>query len=197
MQPASSGDLPGWKCQDCLKCFSDKTSFVSHMKFIHGRFVAADDDEDDDDSDEEGAIDASNPLALIIKNLTEAAARKAAKTSGSVRESCNFCDKTFSSQAELSGHIINVHIKGFCLSCDLCGKSFLQQDKLDAHTRAKHPNVAKRAKNLRSALGIDAEPSSASPAKRPRLEGTYKLLLSLKVYLHNPTVVRCLTKQQK
>ena len=161
-----------WKCKDCIKYFNDKQTYVSHMRLIHGRFfdVAEIEESDEDGDDDDATIDDNNPLAMIIKNLTEAAARKAAKSTN-VSESCNFCEKVFDSQTDLRDHIINIHIKGFCFSCELCGKAFPQQENLDAHTKAKHPNLAKRAQNLRSALGLDSE-HQGSPAKKPRLEGT-------------------------
>jgi hypothetical protein len=168
----SQENTSSWKCKECVKVFTDKQSLVSHMRLAHGRLI--DGDDADEDSDDEGAIDANNPLAIIIRNLTEAAARKAAKNAN-VSESCNFCEKVFESQTDLRDHIINIHIKGFYFSCELCGKAFPQQDSLDAHTKAKHPNLAKRAQQLRSALGLDAD-QLGSPAKRARLEGTPSIL---------------------
>ena len=159
------------KCKDCIKMFPDNDSFVTHMRTIHGRlFEATPPVEDDPESDDEGVLDANNPLAIIIKNLTEAAARKASSKNTNTAESCNFCEKVFENQSELRDHLINIHIKGFFFSCELCGKAFPHQDNLDAHTKAKHPNLAKRAQHLRNALGLDSE--SGSPSKRPRLEGT-------------------------
>ena len=156
------------KCKDCIKVFNDRNAYVAHMRLIHGRlFDVSSMVEEEEESEDEGEIDANNPLAIIIKNLTEAAARKAAKNSN-VAESCNFCEKVFDSQSELRDHLINIHIKGFYFNCELCGKAFPHQENLDAHTKAKHPNLAKRAQHLRNALGLDTEPA----AKKSRLEGS-------------------------
>lgn len=173
------------KCKDCIRVFDNHNSFINHMRLIHGRMfddhpvATITQPEEEEESEDEGAIDANNPLAIIIKNLTEAAARKASKNAaaGNVSESCNFCEKVFENQSDLRDHLINIHIKGFYFNCELCGKAFPTQDNLDLHTKSKHPILAKRAQHLRNALGLDDQ--MGSPAKRSRLEGTLNTSTSI------------------
>ena len=80
-------------------------------------------------------------------------------------QKCEFCSKILDTPLKLRDHILNIHIKGFHYTCDLCDKAFPHQDHLDAHYREKHPNLSKRAQNIRSALGLEeAQP----PSKRAR-----------------------------
>ena len=100
-------------------------------------------------------------LADIVKNL----AANAMANSIPIQK-CEFCSKVLETPMKLRDHILNIHIKGFNYTCGLCDKAFPHQDHLDAHYKEKHPNLSKRAQNIRNALGL--EDDTAPPSKRAR-----------------------------
>ena len=109
-------------------------------------------------------------LADIVKNL----AANAMANSGTPIQKCDFCSKVLDTPLKLRDHILNIHIKGFHYSCDLCDKAFPHQDHLDAHYKEKHPNLSKRAQNMRNALGLESDaPGPAS--KRARYNNSNSL----------------------
>ena len=115
----------------------------------------------------------SKVLADIVKNLAANAMANAVPI-----QKCEFCSKILDTPMKLRDHILNIHIKGFHYTCDLCDKAFPHQDHLDAHYKEKHPNLSKRAQNIRNALGLveDAGPPSKRARSNPNninsLQGT-------------------------
>ena len=103
----------------------------------------------------------SKVLSEIVKNLAANAMANAIPI-----QKCEFCSKILDTPSKLREHILNIHIKGFHYTCELCDKAFPHQDHLDAHYKEKHPNLRKRAQNIRNALGLEDAPGPLSKRAR-------------------------------
>ena len=111
------------KCKDCKFATTRKDSLLRHRRLIHGLYRK--------DFD-------------AIQDTLE---------SENSKWTCSKCDKTFTSNEEVSDHVISCEE----LQCRLCEKSFTLKSNLKRHIQKKHPYICKdcnerfRSKN---SLGI-------------------------------------------
>ena len=104
---------PAFFCDQCGKCFSDKSSFNSHQRYH------------DTDRKQCGKCGIYFPnLVLLQQHLN--------KHDSSKEHVCNVCEKIFSSRSSLSHHKKR-HLLIF--ECNICNVKFPRKENLMRHKR--------------------------------------------------------------